>query len=71
MNKLHDAKNSLKLMNKCVRQAENDKNKQKSLVEKYVATKQILHAEIKSLLNVINEASEHARKLHDKLDCKK
>jgi len=43
----------------------------KYLVERYVETEKILHGQAEILLNVVNEASEDARKLHDELDCEK
>ncbi|XP_012231928.1 kinesin-like protein Klp61F [Linepithema humile] len=70
-NEVYDMNSALKLTKMYVKQIEDDKNKQKHLVEKYIGTKQILHAQMGSLLNVVKEASEDARKLQDKLDCKR
>lgn len=71
MKELHDVDSSLKLTKMCVKQVEDDTIKQKRIIQEYIETKQILCTEIEFRLNVIKEASGDARKLHDKLDCKK
>jgi len=40
-------------------------------VERYVETEEILHGQAEILLNVVNEASEDAWKLHDEFDYEK
>lgn len=49
---------------------EDSKEEQKYLVEMYAATEKTLRSQAETLLNVVNEASEDAQKLHDKLDRK-
>lgn len=60
----------LRTMKESLRQVEYDKNEQKRLLDKYVETERILRNQMEIILNVVDEASEDAQKLHDKLDCK-
>ncbi|XP_077260726.1 kinesin-like protein Klp61F isoform X2 [Temnothorax americanus] len=67
---LNDINGYLRMTKESLRQVECVKNEQKRRVDKYVETERILHTQMKTILNVVNEASEDAQKLHDKLDRK-
>lgn len=68
--KLTDMNGFLQTTKKFLRQIECDKDEEKQLVDKYVETERIMHDQLETVLSVVNEASEDARKLHDKLDRK-
>ncbi|XP_011631221.2 kinesin-like protein Klp61F [Pogonomyrmex barbatus] len=67
---LNNISNFLQMTKKSLRQIECDKNEQEQLVRKYIKNEKILHDQMKTLLNVVDEASEDVQKLHDKLDRK-
>lgn len=67
---LNDMSSFLETMREFLRKTEYDKNKQKQLVEEHIETEQILRGQIETILDVVNEATEDAQKLHDKLDRK-
>ncbi|KAL6255389.1 hypothetical protein P5V15_013726 [Pogonomyrmex californicus] len=67
---LNNISNFLQTTKKSLRQIECDKNEQEQLVRKYIKNEKILHDQMKTLLNVVDEASEDVQKLHDKLDRK-
>jgi len=54
-----------------LQRTEDHMNEHKYLVERYVETEEILHGQAEILLNVVNEASEDAWKLHDEFDYEK
>lgn len=67
---LNDVNCFLTTTKESLRQVECDKNEQTRLVDKYVETERILRNQMEIILSVVDEASEDAQKLHDKLDCK-
>lgn len=70
MGELNDMNSYLQTTTEFLKKIECDKNEQKRLVEKYVEDEKILHGQMETVLSVVNEATEDAQKLHDKLDRK-
>ncbi|XP_039306719.1 kinesin-like protein Klp61F isoform X3 [Solenopsis invicta] len=68
MTKLKDVNGTLQMTKKMLNQVKHEKNAHERFVEKYVQNEKILLHQIDTVLDVVNEASEDAQKLHDKLD---
>jgi len=68
---LNDMNSLLQSTTESLRKIECDKNKQKRLVEKHVEVEKISHGQMETILDVINEETKDAQKLHDRLDYKR
>jgi hypothetical protein len=75
---LMESTSELEKMNRLLRstkhalqRTENHTNEHKYLVERYVETEEILRGQAEILLDVVNEASKDAWRLHDEFDYEK